>query len=88
MGRSQREQRIMKTFGKKLREARLRGGWHSAAKFAEHIGIEPPAYRKYERGDSSPSLETLTRICAHLGVTPNDLLPEAVVDHPFQRAAS
>lgn len=77
MNRTQREQRIMRTFGRKLREARLQAGFRSAAKFAEHIGLEPPAYRKYERGDSSPNLETLTKICTHLGVTPNDLLPVA-----------
>ena len=69
--------RVMKKFGKELRAARLRAGWPSAQKFAEHLGIEPPAYRKYERGEASPNLETITRLCSRLNVTPNDLLPEA-----------
>ena len=39
------------------------------------MGLNPHAYRKYERGDTQPPLETLQRICTALGVTPNDLLP-------------
>ena len=36
------------------------------------------AYRRYERGDSMPPLDKLTRICQALVVTPNYLLPDAV----------
>ena len=72
-----RQARILKTFGIKLKQARLRAGYKSAQKFAEGIGMEPAAYRYYERGKSEPSFETLTRICQSLDITPNDLLPEA-----------
>ncbi len=72
----------MKTFGVKLRAARINAGYRTAREFAEHMGIEPPAYRKYERGDASPNLTTLTRLCQALAVSPNELLPEAVA-HPF-----
>ena len=70
--------RMKKAFGlilKKLREGAFPG--MSAAQYAESIGIEPPTYRTYERGEAEPGFENLTRICQSLGITPNDLLPEA-----------
>ena len=67
----------MKTFSKRLREAREKACYRSAAKFAGILGVEPHTYRKYERGESEPNLETLTRICELLDVTPNYLLPIA-----------
>lgn len=72
----------MKEFGKRLRRARLEAKFRSAQKFAELLGLEPHTYRKYERGETSPNIFTLTRICEHLGVTPNDLLPEAAKEKP------
>jgi transcriptional regulator with XRE-family HTH domain len=72
-----RHQAILKTFGKRLKAARSRAGYESAQSFAHVLGIEPPAYRKYERGAAEPNFETLTRICELLHVTPNDLLPHA-----------
>ncbi len=68
--------------------ARLRAGYKSAQQFANKMGIEPHTYRKYERGDAEPNFETLTRICADLQITPNDLLPEAAHHVPFRRTAS
>lgn len=67
----------MKTFGQRLRQAREAAGFVSAAKFAAALSMEQHAYRKYERGESSPNLDTLTRICELLDVTPNHLLPIA-----------
>lgn len=72
-----RHQAILKTFGKRLKAARIRAGYESAQSFAHVLGIEPPAYRKYERGAAEPNFETLTRICELLNITPNDLLPHA-----------
>jgi transcriptional regulator with XRE-family HTH domain len=72
-----RHQAILKTFGKRLKTARIRAGYQSAQSFAHILGIEPPAYRKYERGAAEPNFETLTRICELLNITPNDLLPHA-----------
>ena len=72
-----RHQTILKTFGKRLKAARERAGFASAQKFAHILGVEPHAYRKYERGAAEPNFETLTRICEHLHITPNDLLPLA-----------
>ena len=72
-----RHQAILKTFGKRLKAARGRAGYESAQRFAHVLGLEPPAYRKYERGAAEPNFETLTRICELLRVTPNDLLPQA-----------
>jgi transcriptional regulator with XRE-family HTH domain len=58
-----RHQAIMKTFGKRLKTAREKA--------------EPATYRKYERGAAEPNFETLTRLCEHLNVTPDYLLPLA-----------
>ena len=83
----------MRTFAAKLRDARVAAGYDSAESFAEFIGIHPHTYRKYERdptnaNSAEPDFFTLTRLCEHLKVTPNDLLPEASADRPFQQATS
>ena len=75
--RTDRKTRIMKTFGQRLRQARETAGFVSAAKFAGALGMGEHAYRKYERGQASPPLDTITRICELLDVEPNFLLPIA-----------
>ena len=72
-----REQELMLEFAKRLGKYRVRAGYPSAEQFAKAIGLHPYTYRKYERGDCKPGLDTLTRICKSLRVTPNDLMPEA-----------
>lgn len=64
----------MSAFAKKLRDARRRK-YVSAQKFAEKMGMDPHAYRKYERGETEPNFETLLRMCEDLEVTTDDLLP-------------
>lgn len=66
----------------------MAAGYKSAQQFAHRLGSEPATYRKYERGESEPNLETLTRICEILDVTPNDLLPEASDRAPFLKPKS
>lgn len=75
-----RYQKIMRMFGQKLKAARERK-YRSAEQFANKLGLEPHTYRKYERGETEPNFEVLTRICEDLGITPNDLLP-AASGHP------
>lgn len=70
-----RNDRIMELFAERLRRYREREGFTSMEQFARAIGIEGPAYRRYERGEVAPSFETLERICTVLKITPNDLLP-------------
>jgi ribosome-binding protein aMBF1 (putative translation factor) len=79
-----RHHKIMRTFAARLKVAR-EARYSSAEQFAHLLVMEPHTYRKYERGASEPNYETLTRICALLGITPNDLLPDAAGDrsrHP------
>jgi transcriptional regulator with XRE-family HTH domain len=71
--RSTYHQSILDLFAKQLRKAR-KARYRSAQQFAHKLGLEPAAYRHYERGDAEPNYETLARICLDLGVTPNDLL--------------
>lgn len=66
----------MKTFAQRLKQAR-EAKYDSASRFAGVLGLDAHAYRKYERGDSEPNYDTLTRICELLDITPNDLFPLA-----------
>lgn len=82
-----RHQTILKTFGKRLKSAREKAGYDSAQRFAHMLGLEPPTYRKYERGEAEPNFETLTRMCELLKITPNHLLPAAAeVGEPNKKA--
>ena len=65
----------MKTFAQRLKAAREKAGYDSAQGFAGVLGLEPHTYRKYERAQSEPTLETLVRICELLEVDANHLLP-------------
>ena len=65
----------MKTFAQRLKSARENAGYDSAQGFAGVLGMEPHTYRKYERAQSEPTLETLVRICELLNVDANYLLP-------------
>lgn len=65
----------MKTFAQRLKAAREDAGYESAQGFAGVLGLEPHTYRKYERAQSEPTLETLVRICELLNVDANYLLP-------------
>ncbi|WP_299477061.1 helix-turn-helix transcriptional regulator [uncultured Paracoccus sp.] len=73
---SARYKNIMKTFGQRLKAARMKR-YPSAQQFANAAGIEPHTYRKYERGQAECNFETLTRFCELLDITPNDLFPHA-----------
>ena len=66
---------VMTAFSERLKAARIAGGYAHAKDFAEALGVEPPTYRYWERGQAAPDLTTLTRICRLLKVEPNDLLP-------------
>lgn len=59
--------KMMRDFGKRLKAARITGGFETGDEFANLIGIDGPRYRKYERGESLPPLDILALICAHLG---------------------
>lgn len=65
----------MKTFSKRLKQARKNAGYRSAEGFSASIGVEPHTYRKYERGESEPNFEILMRICESLNVPTSQLLP-------------
>ncbi len=69
---------IRKMFGQRLKNARVAAGYPSAQQFAFALGMEPHAYRKYERGHAEPSFETLIRMCDLLKVNVSALLPTTV----------
>lgn len=77
MSKSFHEQ-VMKGFAKELRRARKAAGFGSAETFAHEMGVEPHTYRKWERGQSSPNLSMLARLCRKLKIEPNELLPMAL----------
>lgn len=51
-----------KAFAMRLRAIREACGFEDAASFARALGVEPPAYRKWERGQSGPSIAQLVKI--------------------------
>ena len=58
----------------KLKEVRLEKGM-TQADIAEKAGLHPNSYAKIERGEATPSLETLEKIAKALSVRSSDLLP-------------
>lgn len=68
---------VMKAFHERLKTARLKAGYEHAKDLADALNVEAPTYRQWERGQASPDLTTLTRICKVLDVEPNELLPLA-----------
>ena len=67
--------RVNRMFATRLRKLRCERGFCSAESFARSIDLDAPTYRRYERAEAQPSLETLAKICIALDVTPNDVLP-------------
>ena len=58
---------IRKQVGKKIQKIRKSKGY-TQEKLAELIGIEPPSLSYIETGKFSPSMETLQKLSAVLGV--------------------
>lgn len=77
---------MLKQFGDRLRAARRAAGYEEAQEFAEAIGIFPGTYRRYERGETFPTLETLAEIRKHTGKS-LDWLILGEIDHTVQRGA-
>lgn len=67
----------MKTFGERLREERKKK-YRFAGQFAEVLGMEPPRYRRYERGEVEPDIELLVRVCDLLDISVSHLIPTRV----------
>jgi transcriptional regulator with XRE-family HTH domain len=63
-------------FGAHVRAVRLAHGIPSAALLARRSGLDPSAVRKLERGDYSPSLETISKLCAGLGISLSGLFAD------------
>ena len=61
-------------FAKRLRQLRIKRGFHRARVFADALGIEENRYTRYERAEVEPSLTLIYRICQTMGVSPNELL--------------
>lgn len=76
-GMTRRHIEVMQTFSDRLKRARVAAGFETAKDCADALGVEAPTYRQWERGQASPDLEMLTRICKLLNVEPNELLPLA-----------
>lgn len=62
MARARSNSRFYEALGTRLKAARITAGFESAEAFAQVIREEGATYRKQERGESPPSLETLVEI--------------------------
>lgn len=72
----------MKTIGKNIKKLRKKNGL-SQEKFAEKINAVRQSVSKWERGESSPTLENIEIICREFNVTPEDLMGKN--DTKFER---
>lgn len=68
----------MKTFAERLRAARKAAGFRTRRKAAAALGMLEGTYNYYERGQSTPLMPMLVRICLLYNVEPNYLLPFAI----------
>ena len=59
----------------RLKDARTRAGV-SVAEMAQHLGIVPTAYRKYETGQVSPKISVAKKICKRLDTTLGELFDD------------
>ena len=64
----------MKKFGHRLRLARIRAGYTSAARAASELGMNETSYRRYELGERQPRIENIRTFCEKFHVTPNELI--------------
>jgi DNA-binding XRE family transcriptional regulator len=77
---------IRRKFGQRLRAARVKR-FPDAEHFAWLVGIAELEYLRLEAGQAACDWALMTRLCNALGVTPNDLFPEAV-NEPAKRPAA
>jgi len=73
------EDKVKKALAKRLKQARRAAGFKHARQFAEALNVPEHRYRTWERGDHTPDLATLTRICRLLKVRPDEMLPLALI---------
>ena len=56
-------------FSVRLEQARKNADYETAAEFARALGVEVDTYRRWERGETEPSVEHLTKIHALTSVS-------------------
>lgn len=66
------EARVVKVFGKRVRELREIKGW-SQERLAEEAGLDRSYVGGIERGDRNPSLKNIARMARALGVHISEL---------------
>lgn len=67
-----RDEKFLKSFGKRLKEVRLAKGY-TQEKLAFSIGIEISQISRIERGVSNPSISTVKAIADQLGVSLSEI---------------
>lgn len=70
-----RDEKVIRTFGKNLRVARLARGL-SMRKLALEAGLDHGTILAIEKGKSNPTLTTIVLLAEALGVDPGELLPK------------
>ena len=69
---------VTKAFAMRLIAAREQVGYLVKADFARELGVEPPAYRKWERGEAEPGIADLAKIQQITGVSLDFLIAGTV----------
>jgi transcriptional regulator with XRE-family HTH domain len=69
-----RDEKILKDFGNKLKKIRLSRKW-SIRKLALEADMDWSGIHRIEKGESNPTLTTIVTLAAALHIDPRDLLP-------------
>ena len=86
MAKKKPASQVTKAFALRLAAIREELGYPKKAEFARKIGVEPAAYRKWERGEAEPSLAHLVRIQQLSNVSLDFLIAGRVMPSPFQES--
>lgn len=57
-----RVDKFHRQLGERIRAARVAAGYETAADCAREIDVEPPTFRKWERGESEPTYPQLIKL--------------------------
>ena len=60
---------IRRDFALRLKAVRKAAGFQHMMTFARELGIEPEAYRRWERGETEPGIANLSKITEITGVS-------------------
>lgn len=85
MAKSPRKTRLTKAMATRLKASRIAAGFETSEEMAAELSLDAPTYRRYERGESVPQIDTLEDILRITGKSADWLLFGMRPRPPFGR---